>query len=263
MINLVAIIGLGSLLGMRHATDPDHVVAVTTIVSRERNLKQAALIGIAWGAGHTLTILGVGSAMILFRIVLPPRLGLAMELAVAVMLVLLGIRNMGGLFGFAAPKGESAASSRHEHQHFHAHGDYIHAHDHAHAHNPERTPLTLIDRWFRGMHVYDFVRPLVVGIVHGLAGSAAIALLVLSTIQSVRWAVAYLLIFGVGTIIGMMLITMSIASAFTLGQKRLAKIGRHFGFAAGAVSLVFGLFLAYHITFVDGLFTLHPLWIPH
>ncbi|HET7871603.1 MAG TPA: high-affinity nickel-transport family protein, partial [Terriglobales bacterium] len=105
-------------------------------------------------------------------------------------------------------------------------------------------------------------RPLVVGIVHGLAGSAAIALLVLSTIGNLRWALAYLAVFGIGTVLGMMLITMAIGSTFVYGQRRFALLGRHFGLAAGLISIAFGLFIAYQVGFADGLFTGQPHWVP-
>ena len=101
-----------------------------------------------------------------------------------------------------------------------------------------------------------------VGIVHGLAGSAAVALLVLTTIRNVPWAIAYLLIFGVGTIAGMMLITMSLASVFTMAGKGRQKFSRRLTLASGLLSLGFGLFVAYQICFVDGLFTAHARWIP-
>src|ERR1700694_3394137 len=97
MATLLAIVLLGFFLGMRHATDPDHVVAVTTIVSRERTMLHAALIGALWGLGHTVTILAVGSAIILFKLTIPPRLGLSMELSVGLMLILLGVLNLTGL----------------------------------------------------------------------------------------------------------------------------------------------------------------------
>jgi hypothetical protein len=262
MISLFAIIALGFLLGMRHATDPDHVIAVSTIVSRERDVKHAAMIGVAWGAGHTLTIVTVGSIMIMFRLVLPARVGLAMELAVALMLIVLGIRNMGPLFNLSTDRHRTGG-----HSGFHAHGDYIHAHAESqtprHSHDPERTPLRVIDRWFGGITLYQVLRPLLVGVVHGLAGSAAIALLVLSTIQSYRWAAAYLVIFGIGTILGMVLITITIASTFSLGQRRFANIGQHFGVASGVVSVMFGLFIAYQVGYINGLFTGHVRWIPH
>src|SRR6202163_3095590 len=97
MITLLSIIALGFFLGMRHATDPDHVIAVTTIVSRQRSIRHAALIGILWGLGHTITILAVGSAIILFGLVIPPRVGLTMEFSVGLMLVLLGVLNLSGM----------------------------------------------------------------------------------------------------------------------------------------------------------------------
>jgi len=103
---------------------------------------------------------------------------------------------------------------------------------------------------------------LVIGIVHGLAGSAAIALLVLTTITNLAWSIAYLAVFGIGTILGMMVITLTIGSTFAYGQKRFARLGRHLGMAAGLISLAFGLFIAWHIGFVDGLFTANPHWVP-
>src|SRR5579859_6068219 len=97
MTALVAIVLLGFFLGMRHATDPDHVVAVTTIVSRERTMLHAVIIGVLWGVGHTFTILIVGSGILLLKLTIPPRLGLTMELSVACMLILLGVSNLTGL----------------------------------------------------------------------------------------------------------------------------------------------------------------------
>ena len=97
MTTLLAVIALGFFLGMRHATDPDHVIAVTTIVARQRDLRHAAWIGALWGVGHTVTILLVGAAIILFSIVIPPRIGLTMELGVGLMLILLGVLNLTGM----------------------------------------------------------------------------------------------------------------------------------------------------------------------
>jgi sulfite exporter TauE/SafE len=104
---------------------------------------------------------------------------------------------------------------------------------------------------------------LVVGVVHGLAGSAAVALHVLTTIRNPRWAIAYLLVFGVGTIAGMMLITVALALPFALSQNRFSRFSNHLSWASGLLSLSFGLVLAYRIGFVDGLFTGHPHWLPH
>ena len=261
MIGLLTIIGIGFLLGMRHATDPDHVIAVSTIVTREHSVKRSALIGAFWGLGHTVTILAVGGAIILFRITLPPRVGLSMELAVGVMLIFLGLKNIGGLFTWSAAPAQ-AGDIVAERPHYHSHGDFVHVHHHGHSHDPQQNPVATLDRWFKRYGAYQLIRPLIVGIVHGLAGSAAVALLVLSTISNVRWAIAYLGIFGVGTIMGMMLITLTIGSTFAYGQKRFVRIGRHFATAAGVISLVFGIFIAYQIGIVNGLFTGNAHWVP-
>jgi high-affinity nickel permease len=261
-ISLAAILALGFFLGMRHATDADHVIAVSTIVSRERSMRHSALIGALWGLGHTLTILAVGAAIILFSLVISPRVGLTMELSVGAMLILLGIYNLAGFH-----RSVEQVTSTSVHSHYHNHGDYVHTHVHGHtpathSHAPDQTPLTMMDRIFGKLSLYQIFRPLIVGIVHGLAGSAAIALLVLTTIHNSRWAVAYLLIFGVGTIAGMMVITIAMASAITYTQSRSAWLNRRLGAAAGVISLAFGLFITYQIGFVDGLFRGNPHWIP-
>ena len=268
MIGFLSILAVGFFLGMRHATDPGHVIAVTTIVSNQKNSMRAALIGAFWGVGHTLTIFVVGAGIILFNLVIPVRVGLSMELSVAVMLMILGVWNVAG-FLRSVPEISIEHHSEEKviHTHPHSHGDHIHSHPHAHqseshTQSPDLVPLDWMDRVFGKVSLYQYLRPLVVGIVHGLAGSAAVALLVLTTIRNVHWAVAYLLIFGVGTIAGMMLITMSIASAFTMMGRGREKFSRRLALASGLLSLGFGLFIAYQICFVNGLFTGHARWIP-
>ena len=162
-----------------------------------------------------------------------------------------------------APAGEE---SHVVHSHAHMHGDYVHSHAHGHA--PEshahahQTPLTWLDRLFGRIGLYQQLRPLIVGIVHGLAGSAAVALLILTTIRNPHWAMVYLLVFGAGTVGGMMLITMSIASAFNFFGRRHENFSQWLGLASGLVSLAFGLFLAYQMGFANGLFSGHPQWTP-
>ena len=255
MTTLFPILLFGFFLGMRHATDSDHLVAVTTIVSRQRNIGSAAWTGIFWGIGHSLTLLAVGGAIILFGIVVPERLGLSLEFCVALMLILLGAMNLNATF--RAVENVSAESDG-VHQHPHRHGDFVHNHTHGHertthGHDEEAVPPAKLDRRFGLSRFYQALRPLFIGTVHGLAGSAAVALLVLPIIHDPVWAMAYLLIFGVGTIAGMMLITAAIAVPVSYST-RFRILHRHLGTAAGVLSVGFGLFLVYQIGFVDGLF---------
>ena len=268
MSALVSVILLGFFLGMRHATDADHVIAVTTIVSRQRSLVSAMAVGALWGLGHTVTILLVGGTIVLFGLVIPPRVGLTMELSVALMLILLGILSLSGLLGRVNEVLSTARAQAHPvHTHPHRHGDYVHSHAHGHepsthGHREDQTPQAWLDRAFGRLGLYQLLRPLIVGLVHGLAGSAAVALLVLAAIRDPGWAVAYLLIFGVGTIVGMMLITTAVAVPFAYTARRFEGLNRHLVAASGLLSLAFGLFLVYQIGWVDGLFTGQPIWNP-
>jgi cytochrome c biogenesis protein CcdA len=212
-MTLFSILALGFFLGMRHATDSDHVIAVTTIVSQQRKVSSAALTGISWGIGHSFTLLIVGAAIVIFGVVVPERLGMSLEFCVGLMLVLLGLLNLGSF----------RRSQNEAHEHSHRHGSSLR------------------------------FRPVVVGAVHGLAGSAALALLVLPMIREPIWAIVYLLIFAAGTIAGMMLITAIIAVPITYSAKRFQSFNRHIGTAAGAFSIAFGLFLVHQIGFVQGL----------
>jgi high-affinity nickel permease len=232
-VTLTAVLALGFFLGMRHATDADHVMAVSTIVSRQRTLQAAAPIGMLWGLGHTLTILLVGGVILLFGVVIPPRLGLSMELSVAIMLVLLGGLNVRSVLkdAQAIAGGHSHAA---EHGHTHVHGS-----------------------WRPGS-----LRPLGIGVVHGLAGSAAVALLVLGAISDARLGLIYLLVFGAGTIAGMVLITTALAVPVAAAARRFERFHRVLGVVTGVASVLFGMLLVYEIGFVNGLFTSEATWTP-
>jgi nickel/cobalt exporter len=229
--------GLGLVLGIRHSTDTDHVVAISTIVTKERSIRGAALLGSLWGLGHTITIFLVGCLIILFGVVIPTRVGLSMEFSVALMLILLGLLNLTGLMQrivlFFRPKPEAIAP----------------------------LPSAPTGR-LRSMTTYQYLRPLAIGLVHGLAGSAAVALLVLSTIHNPLWAIVYLVIFGAGTMFGMMAMTAAMAMPLVYAGDRLPKISHYLGIASGLVSVCFGSFLVYQLGFLGGLFTSHPHWTP-
>jgi hypothetical protein len=156
------------------------------------------------------------------------------------------------------------------HDHLHAHGDYVHRHPHghdpgAHGHAEEHTPLARLDRSRLGrLALYEWLRPFAVGLVHGLAGSAAVALMVLSIIREPAAALGYLLLFGLGTIVGMMLITLILSVPFTFTAVNLPKFNWRLRVASGLVSFVFGLVLIYGIGFAEGgLFSEAPAWKPH
>jgi high-affinity nickel-transport protein len=130
-------------------------------------------------------------------------------------------------------------------------------------HGTEVIPPHWLRKPFAGLGLFHSMRPLLVGIVHGLAGSAAVALLVLGTIRSARWAIFYLLLFGLGTIVGMMLITLAFAVPATLATNRFAWLSRGLVTGTGLLSLAFGIVVAYQIGVTDGLFSSHPSWTPH
>jgi ABC-type nickel/cobalt efflux system permease component RcnA len=242
------VIGLGLILGMRHSTDADHVVAISTIVSKQRSIRNAAFIGSVWGLGHTITIFIVGALIILFGVEIPPRLGLSMEFSVALMLILLGVLNLTGILQKVTSYFTPTNAGR-----VIVSGNGIQG-------------STRMERWLEQsvgrFGLYQCLRPLVIGLVHGLAGSAAVALLVLSTIHNPAWATVYLLIFGIGTMIGMMCMTAAIAVPLTFAGDRFGRLSKYLGAASGMVSLCFGSFLVYQLGFLGGLFTSHPHWTP-
>ena len=265
----VAIALLGFGLGMRHATDADHVVAVTTIVSRERRLGVAARIGLVWGLGHTLTVLAVGSAIIVFKVEIPARLGLSMELGIAIVLIALGMSATAQVVRalVARIRGLPPAPASPLVVHSHSHGHDGHEHFHPHVHQGGEPKANHGDHLLTASQQPAPRSPLArafgIGLVHGLAGSAAIALLVLSAIPTPGWAALYLAIFGVGTMVGMMLITSAIALPFALASGAMARVNRALVLGSGLVSFGFGLVLVYQIGVVDGLFRAAAIWTPH
>src|SRR5262245_45611356 len=178
----LALLALGLSLGLRHAADPDHVVAVMAIAAQTRRVFPATVMGICWGLGHSLTLFMVASAIILFNWVVPPRLGLTLEFCVALALVGVGLLNLRAHRG--NPQGEA------------------------------RVPRQPARRAF------------LVGLVHGLAGSAAVALLVLASVHDPRLACVYVLVFGLGTLLGMVLITTGLALPLIAASRRWGGMDR-------------------------------------
>ena len=257
------IAGFGLVLGMRHSTDADHVVAISTIVTRQRNIRGAALIGILWGLGHAVTIFFVGCLIILWGVVIPARVGLSMEFSVALMLILLGVLNLTGTMAKLAAR--FAPSHVHSASLDQAPGRdgfsfrRLLQQKRAVRSEPARAALR---HALTSTGISNLLRPLAIGLVHGLAGSAAIALLVLSTIHTPLYAAFYLVIFGVGTMLGMICMTAAMALPLIYAGDRVPQVSRFLGVASGVVSVCFGMFLVYQLGYVGGLFTSHPHWMP-
>lgn len=233
---LIATLGLGFILGLKHALDADHIVAISTIVGEHKSISRSSLIGTFWGLGHTVSLFIVGLLVILLRLAIPPKVALAMEFGVAVMLVLLGVNVIRKFF-----------RERKVHIHEHEHDGFIHTHIHLHESKAEET--------HRHNHLIKFgSKPFLVGMVHGLAGSAALMLLVLATIPSPLAGIYYILIFGLGSVGGMLMMSSLISIPFILTANRFTLINEGIKVLAGVSSLAFGIFLGWHIGFVEGLF---------
>lgn len=209
MIEFITILGLGFLLGVRHATDSDHVIAISAITARQKNIKSSTFVGVMWGMGHSAMVTLVGILIIFFHLKIPTQTGTILEFGVGTMLIILGIINIFNIIKIPTI-----------HKHEHAHGKKIHAHLHFH-----------------------FIRPLLVGSMHGLAGSAAIALLILATINNSASAAFYLLIFNIGVIVGMMIITTLIGFSFAYAKKKIGNLHKYFVLGSGIISFIFGLYV--------------------
>ena len=227
---------LGFVLGMRHALDADHLAAVSTIVTEERSLFRSSLIGVFWGAGHTAALLVFGLAVAAFRVALTPRFAQFLEFAVGCMLIYLGANVLVKL---------AKGYAMHVHAHDHEHQGVAHSHLHLHLgkmeHSHEHRTLRLGGR------------PFVVGVVHGLAGTAALMMMVVGAIPSLILAAGYILIFGVGSIGGMVVMSLLMTLPLALAAQRVRLIERIIRLAAGLFSLGFGLFLAWDVGLIQSL----------
>jgi ABC-type nickel/cobalt efflux system permease component RcnA len=224
------ILASGFIWGLHHALDPDHLVAVSTIVSEHKSVSRSSLVGTFWGIGHTSSLLIISLIVLLLRASIPNNIARWMEAPVAIMLVVLGITTI-----------IKAIRER---------GLRIHSHTHSH---DESSPHTHLHIHLEKEHVHRHrlfkvgKRPFMVGMVHGVAGSAALTLLVLSTIPSVALGLIYIGVFGVGSIGGMLLLSALIGVPFALTSRRYEVINGGIRFAAGAFSIVYGLVLAWKL----------------
>jgi len=240
-VGVFALLALGVVFGLKHATEVDHVVAVSTIVSEHRNVLRSALVGGLWGAGHTASLIIVGVLVLVFRVAIPQRVANWLEFGVPLMTIALGVLAITRVLRKRADI----------HSHRHRHDGQSHVHVHFHEHGTEHASAVSSDASsLRHSHAIARIgfKPLLVGAMHGLAGSAALALLVLTQIQSISLGLLYLGLFGLGSTAGMLLMSGLIGLPFALSGRRLTSINYGLQTAAGTLSIAFGLWYAYAVS---------------
>lgn len=225
---------LGFLIGMRHAVEADHVAAVSSLATRARSHRETIRQGMAWGIGHTLTLFVVGSAVLLLDVLVPERVATLLELAVGLMLIGLGADVIGRLVRDRV------------HFHLHRHGDgtaHFHAHSHAgdSMHDPRRHEHDHPRRWP--------LRALLVGLVHGMAGSAALILLTLQTVSSPLTGLVYVALFGLGSMLGMALLSAAIAVPLRYSARHLTWLHQGLQAVVGVATILIGARLVYLTSF--------------
>ncbi len=232
--SVFALLGLGLLFGLKHALEVDHVVAVSTIVSEHRNLFRATLVGALWGIGHTVSLVVVGLLVLVFRVAIPETVANWLEFGIALMIIGLGLMALWRVFRKRADV--------HVHEHTHDGRPHVHLHFHEPA-----TAHRAVAKSPSHSHAISQVgfKPFLVGAMHGLAGSAALTLLVLSQIQSIGLGLVYLFLFGLGSTVGMLLMSGMIGLPFALSARRLTGINHGLQTTAGVISIAFGVWYAY------------------
>lgn len=223
---MLEILSLGFLLGMRHALESDHVAAVASLVTRSSSLHESIRLGSAWGVGHTLTLLLFGSMVMLLDQLIPERLALMLEFAVGIMLVGLGIDVIRRL----------RKERIHLHPHQHLDGT-VHMHAHSHMNSPDSE---------HPHHEHDHrgsfpLRAMFVGIMHGMAGTAALIVLTLQTVQSFAQGLIYIALFGVGSIIGMAVLSAIIMIPLTQSARRFSSLHHYLQAGIGSLTIVLGI----------------------
>lgn len=231
-----AVLGLGFFLGLKHAVEADHLAAVGTIVSERKSLWSSMIVGGIWGLGHTISLFVAGIFVLLLNFEISEQTERILEFCVGIMLLFLGLN----VFRKIAQGGKI-------HFHTHEHGAREHVHPHIHE-------LDKIDE-SNSHHSFKFSpKALFIGMVHGLAGSAALMLLVIPTIHSRPLGLLYIAIFGIGSIGGMMLMSFLVGLPFHLTASRFNQYNRILQGVAGLVSIIFGLLIVYEKGVTEGLF---------
>ena len=236
-LSLMAILGLGLVFGLKHATEVDHVVAISTIVSRHRNVFRSAFVGALWGAGHTVSLLGIAIVVLWFRVAIPERVSGWLELGVALMIIGLGVSALW----------RSLRRNAKFHVHQHSHDGISHTHVHFHEHETQHK-RALPSHHSHGVSRIGW-KPVMVGMMHGLAGSGALTLLVLTQISSAWIGLLYVLTFGLGSIAGMLLMSGLIGLPFALTSRNLTHAHQGLQTLAAILSICFGIWYAYETTF--------------
>lgn len=239
-VSTASILLLGLVVGLKHAVEADHLAAVTAIVSERKSLMSSTLVGGLWGIGHTISLLIAGLFVLLLQIKIPEKLALGFEFGVAIMLILLGANAI-----------RRVAGSEKVHTHKHGHGAHEHLHPHIHDHRTDKEDASH-HASHHGLSLNS--RPLLVGMVHGLAGSAALMLLILSTISSPVTGMAYIAVFGLGSVGGMLVMSALVSLPAQFTAARFARVNLGVRVLAGIFSIGIGLFMAYEIGYIDGLF---------
>jgi len=231
-LSLLAVLGVGLTFGLKHATEADHIVAVSTIVSEHRSLWRSAVVGALWGMGHTASLILVGVVVLVLNVAIPLWVASWLEFGVALMIIGLG----------ASALIRALRKRRRLHLHRHQHDGVSHVH--VHFHDPETEHTEPVAAHSHAVSIVG-IKPFLVGAMHGLAGSAALMLFVLAQNLSLRAGLVYLGVFGVGSILGMIIMSGLVGLPFILTSRRLS--GLHYGLqtSAGALSIVFGLWYAY------------------
>lgn len=232
-LSLLAVLSIGLVFGLKHATEVDHVVAISTIVSRHKNVLHSAFVGALWGAGHTVSLLIVAAFVLSLRLAIPESVSGWLELGVAVMIICLGISALR----------RALQQNAHLHVHQHSHDGLSHTHIHFHEHETKHQPA------LQSQHSHALSRlgwkPVLIGMMHGLAGSGALMLLVLTQISSSWLGFLYVATFGVGSIAGMLLMSGLIGIPFAFSSRKLTHLHQGLQTLAAIFSICFGLWYAY------------------